>query len=65
MAKDYDVVVYTPFFDPQRCLKEAHQLNIQVKGNWFPRSIFGRFIALCAFIRMMLCAFYVVLFAGR
>ena len=65
MDKGYEVVVYTPFFDPQRCLKEAHSLNIQVKGNWFPRSIFGRFIALCAYIRMMLCALYVVLFAGR
>jgi len=64
MAKGYDVTVYTPFFDPNRCLKEAHKLNIKVRGNWFPRTIFGRFIALCAYIRMMLCALYVLFFAG-
>jgi len=65
MAKGYDVTVYTPFFDPNRCLKEAHKLNIKVRGNWFPRTICGRFIALCAYIRMMLCALYVLFFCGR
>ena len=64
MERGYDVTVYTPFFDPKRCLKEAHLLNIRVKGNWFPRTIFGRLIALCAYIRMLLCALWVVLFAG-
>jgi alpha-1,3/alpha-1,6-mannosyltransferase len=59
-SKGYEVTVYTPFFDPNRCLKEAHLLNISVKGNWFPRTIFGRFIALCAYIRMILCALYVL-----
>jgi alpha-1,3/alpha-1,6-mannosyltransferase len=65
VSRGYEVTVYTPFFDPNRCLKEAHLLNIQVKGNWFPRTIFGRCIALCAYIRMILCALYVLLFAGR
>jgi len=37
---------------------------VRVSGSWFPRAICGRFIALCAYIRMMLCALYVVLFAG-
>ena len=64
MARGYDVTVYTPFFDPNRCLKEAQMLNIRVRGNWFPRTIFGRLIALCAYIRMLLCAIWVVLFAG-
>jgi alpha-1,3/alpha-1,6-mannosyltransferase len=64
MARGYDVTVYTPFFDPNRCLKEAHMLKIRVRGNWFPRTIFGRLIALCAYIRMFLCAIWVVLFAG-
>ena len=62
----YDVTVYTPFFDPNRCFKEAReQLDVQVHGSWFPRSIFGRFIALCAYIRMMLCSIWVLLFGGH
>ena len=63
--KGYDVTVYTPFFDPNRCLKEAHQLKVSVKGNWVPRAIFGRGVALCAYLRMLLCALYVVLFCGH
>lgn len=64
MSRGYEVTVYTPFYDPQRCLKESHLLRVVVKGNWFPRTIFGRLIALCAYIRMLLCSLWVVLFAG-
>lgn len=61
----YKVVVYTPFFDPNRCFKEAREdLDVRVRGNWFPRSICGRAIALCAYIRMLLCALFVIFFAG-
>ena len=62
--RGFDVTIYTPFFDPNRCLEEAKSCNVIVKGNWFPASIFGRFKALCAYIRMLLCAIYVVFFAG-
>jgi hypothetical protein len=59
------VKVYTPHFDPERCFKEAREkLNVEVRGSWFPRSIGGKAVALCAYIRMMLCALYVILFAG-
>lgn len=64
MQRGFDVTIYTPFFDPNRCLEEAKQCRVIVKGHWFPASIFGRFKALCAYIRMLLCAFWVVLFAG-
>ena len=59
--------VYTPFFDPTRCFKEAlEQLDVHVHGSWFPRSLFGgRFIAMCAYIRMMLCAIWVIFFGGH
>ncbi len=58
--------MYTPFFDPNRCFKEARDLlTVEVRGSIFPRAIAGRFIALCAYIRMMLCALWVVLFAGH
>jgi alpha-1,3/alpha-1,6-mannosyltransferase len=61
--KNYDVKIYTPYYDPKRCFEECKLLDIEVKGNWFPRTIFGRFIAFCAYIRMLLCALWVVFFA--
>jgi alpha-1,3/alpha-1,6-mannosyltransferase len=62
--KNYDVKIYTPHFDPNRCFQECHQLNIEVAGSWFPRTIFGRFIAYCAYVRMVFCAIYVAFFSG-
>jgi len=35
-----------------------------VVGDWLPRHIFGRFHALCAYIRMIYAALYVVFFSG-
>ena len=64
MHRGYEVTIYTPFYDPNRCLEESKSCRVIVKGHWFPASIFGRFKALCAYIRMLLCAIYVVLFAG-
>jgi alpha-1,3/alpha-1,6-mannosyltransferase len=64
--KGYLVKVYTPFFDPQRCFKEAREeLDVEVRGGIWPRTICGRFTAMCAYIRMILCALYVTLFAGH
>lgn len=54
--------IFTPHFDPKRCFQECHALDIEVHGNLFPRTIFGRLIAFCAYIRMVLCALYVVTF---
>jgi len=64
-SKGYKVKIYTPHFDPERCFSECKQLDIEVRGNWFPRTIFGRFIALCAYIRMLFCAIWVCLFMGN
>ena len=64
MSRGYEVTIFTPFFDPNRCLEEALNCTVEVRGNLFPASIFGACKALCANIRMLLCAIYVVLFAG-
>lgn len=65
MSKGYKVKVYTPFYDPNRCFEECKQLDIEVHGNLFPRTIFGRLIAFCAYIRMLLCALWVIFNAGN
>lgn len=65
-TEGYKVKVYTPFFDPNRCLDDAKQLDVEVHGSWFPRQLAGnRFIALCAYIRMLLCAIWVLIMGGR
>ncbi|UJR35125.1 hypothetical protein I4U23_027896 [Adineta vaga] len=58
----YDVDLYTNFHDKRRCFDETRndQLNVFVACSWFPRNIFGRFNALCAYLRFILLAFYVV-----
>lgn len=49
------VHVYTAFYDPKRSFEETRQglFPIYTRGNFLPRAIFGRFIALCAYIRCL------------
>lgn len=58
----HDVDLYTNFHDRQRCFDETRngQLNVVVACSWFPRQIFGRFYALCAYIRFILLSIYVI-----
>jgi alpha-1,3/alpha-1,6-mannosyltransferase len=58
----HNVDIYTNFHDKNRCFDETRngQLNVFVACSWFPRNIFGRFNALCAYIRFILLAIYVV-----
>lgn len=58
------VRMYTPRYDTERCFQDSKQLDVEVRGSIFPRSIFGRCFALCAYIRMLLCALHVAIFAG-
>jgi alpha-1,3/alpha-1,6-mannosyltransferase len=58
------VKIYTAYFDPNRCFEECKQLDIEVRGDLFPRTIFGRLIAFCAYIRMFICAIYVAWFSN-
>lgn len=65
--KGHYVKIYTPHHDPNHCFKETKDgtLNVEVRGSCFPHQIFGKFIALCAYIRMMLAAIYIVLYGGH
>jgi alpha-1,3/alpha-1,6-mannosyltransferase len=56
--------VFTPHFDPNHCFAEAKKLDIEVHGAWFPRSVKGKFIAACAYIRMFICSLWVLFFGG-
>ena len=53
----------TNHHDPEHCFPETKSdLSVQVVGSWFPRKIFGRFYALCAYLRMIISAFYLICF---
>ena len=63
----HHVDLYTNFHDRKRCFDETRngQLNVFVACSWFPRHIFRRFHALCAYIRFILLAIYVIYIGER
>jgi len=65
-GKGYDVQFVTSHHSQQHCFVETRDgtLPVTVVGDWLPRHIFGRFNALCAYIRMIYAAAYVVFFSG-
>ncbi|XP_038048588.1 alpha-1,3/1,6-mannosyltransferase ALG2-like [Patiria miniata] len=65
-ARGHSVKLLTAHHDPSHCFKETSDGTLDVKavGDWLPRSFCGRFYALCAYIRMIYVALYLVLFSG-
>ena len=59
-ARGLRVVVYTAHHDPRRAFAEtvagAGGFEVRVRGRWFPRSVCGRCVALCAYVRGLLLA---------
>jgi alpha-1,3/alpha-1,6-mannosyltransferase len=51
--------MYTAYYNPDRCFDETRSglFTVKTAGTWFPRSILGRVMALCAYIRCILVAF--------
>ena len=60
--KGHKVSFVTSHHDPGHCFEETKDgtFPVTVVGDWLPRNIFGRFFALCASIRMIYCAFYII-----
>ncbi|KER19042.1 hypothetical protein T265_12037 [Opisthorchis viverrini] len=67
LQSGYNVKIITNHHDPMHCFEETlkSELNVIVSGSWFPRSIFGRCIALCAYIRLLLASVYLVFTCNR
>lgn len=61
--RGHSVDLYTAYYDPDRCFEETKRgiFRVLVRGGYFPRSIGGRAMALCAYIRCMLMAWSVCL----
>jgi len=65
-SRGHRVTMMTAHHDPSHCFEETRdgRLSVIAVGDWLPRSLFGRCRALCAYIRMMFVAMYLVLFSG-
>ncbi|KPI98760.1 PREDICTED: alpha-1,3/1,6-mannosyltransferase ALG2 [Papilio xuthus] len=59
-SKGHEVAFYTNHHDPTHCFAETRNgtFPVTVVGDWIPRSIFGRFKAACAYVRMVYAAAY-------
>ncbi|XP_794663.3 alpha-1,3/1,6-mannosyltransferase ALG2 [Strongylocentrotus purpuratus] len=64
-TRRHSVKIYTAHHDPTHCFKETSDgtLEVVTAGDWLPRNIFGSCYALCAYIRMIYVALYLLLFS--
>lgn len=61
-SKGHEVQFVTAHHDSSHCFQETKDgtLKVTCVGDWLPRKICGKFYALCAYIRMIYAALYVV-----
>ncbi|GIL59583.1 hypothetical protein Vafri_14317 [Volvox africanus] len=54
----HHVDMYTAYYNPNRCFEETKTggFVVYTAGTWFPRHVFGRMLALCAYVRCVLVA---------
>nr|XP_020772015.1 alpha-1,3/1,6-mannosyltransferase ALG2 [Odocoileus virginianus texanus] len=64
-ARGCRVKIWTAHYDPGHCFAESRGLPVRSAGDWLPRSLgwAGRGAAVCAYVRMIFLALY-VLFLG-
>jgi len=65
-SRGHRVTMLTAHHDTSHCFDETRdgRLSVIAVGDWLPRSLFGRCRALCAYLRMIVVALYLVLFSG-
>ncbi|XP_013773548.1 alpha-1,3/1,6-mannosyltransferase ALG2-like [Limulus polyphemus] len=65
-SQDHEVSFVTAHHHPSHCFQETKDgtFTVTVVGDWMPRSLFGACYALCAYVRMIVAAFYLVFCSG-
>ena len=65
-SKGHGVQLVTSHHDVSHCFQETSDgtLKVTTVGDWLPRSVFGRCYALCAYVRMIYAALYLVVFSA-
>ncbi|XP_037654111.1 alpha-1,3/1,6-mannosyltransferase ALG2 [Choloepus didactylus] len=66
-ARGCHVQIWTAHYDPGHCFAESRELRVCCAGDWLPRSLGwgGRGAALCAYLRMIYLALYVLFLSGE
>ncbi|XP_078279762.1 alpha-1,3/1,6-mannosyltransferase ALG2 [Rhinoraja longicauda] len=59
------VQIWTAHHDRERCFPESLGLDVRCVGDWLPRSLLGRGHAVCAALRMLFVALYLVFLSGE
>lgn len=62
-SRDHETLILTAHHDPDHCFTETinGQCPVMARGDWLPRSIFGRCQALFASLRMLYITLYLYL----
>ncbi|XKL64177.1 hypothetical protein PGB90_004263 [Kerria lacca] len=62
--KNHRVNIITSHHDKSHCFPETVNgtIPITVIGDWLPRTLFGKFSALCSYIRMIYISLYLIFF---
>ncbi|XP_014669467.1 PREDICTED: alpha-1,3/1,6-mannosyltransferase ALG2-like [Priapulus caudatus] len=62
-SRGHDVLVITAHHDPSHCFPETIDgtLSVRAAGDWLPSSLLGSCRALCAYVRMLYIALYLLL----
>ncbi|XP_043920868.1 alpha-1,3/1,6-mannosyltransferase ALG2 [Protopterus annectens] len=65
-SKGCTVEIWTSHYDPHHCFSETKDSSLKIVcvGDWLPRSVLGRFFALCAYVRMIYVAWYIIFLSG-
>ncbi|XP_077577118.1 alpha-1,3/1,6-mannosyltransferase ALG2 isoform X2 [Stigmatopora nigra] len=65
-SKGCSVQILTAHYDPSHCFSETLDPDLPVVcvGDWLPTSVFGYLHALCAYLRMIYVAVYLVFLSG-
>ncbi|XP_056141967.1 alpha-1,3/1,6-mannosyltransferase ALG2 isoform X2 [Lampris incognitus] len=63
-SRGCSVQIWTAHYDPTHCFSETLDLPVMCIGDWLPTSVFGYLHALCAYLRMIYVALYLVFFSG-
>ncbi|KAL4237103.1 hypothetical protein ACF0H5_005484 [Mactra antiquata] len=66
-SQGHEVEFVTAHHDPKHCFQETRDGNfkVTVAGDWLPRHILGRMYAVCAYVRMIYAAIYLVFFSKK
>nr|XP_057940470.1 alpha-1,3/1,6-mannosyltransferase ALG2 isoform X2 [Doryrhamphus excisus]XP_057940471.1 alpha-1,3/1,6-mannosyltransferase ALG2 isoform X2 [Doryrhamphus excisus] len=61
-----NVQIWTAHYDPNHCFSETLDPDLPVVcvGDWLPTNVFGYLHALCAYLRMIYVALYLVFLSG-